>query len=121
MGGGPKARHKPAQRKTASFAVAALGSPSAQTRGEGEPARVADRRGRGKPQPPNVENPSAHFYFATLVIEKACEGREAGFVKSWLDEIRRTPRDRANSGTVLAAYRKLTGKDLKDIIGEVVK
>ena len=70
---------------------------------------------------PDVENAPAHYYFATLVIEKACEGRDAGFVKSWLDEIRRTPRNRANSGTVLAAYRKLTGKDLNEIIAEVVK
>ena len=70
---------------------------------------------------PEVENPPAHYYFATLVIEKACEGRGADFVKSWLDEIRKTPRNRANSGTVLAAYRKLTGNDLKDMIGEVVK
>jgi hypothetical protein len=70
---------------------------------------------------PDVENPMAHYYFATLVIEKACEGRDAKFVKSWLDEIRQTPLNRANNRTVLAAYRKLTGNDLKDIIGEVVK
>ena len=32
MGGGPKARHKPAQGKTASFAVAALGSTSSMNK-----------------------------------------------------------------------------------------
>ena len=70
---------------------------------------------------PDVENPMAHYFFATLVIEKACEGRGAGFVKSWLDEIRKTPLNRANTATVLAAYHKLTGKELKDIISDVVK
>jgi hypothetical protein len=70
---------------------------------------------------PDVENPPAYYFFATLVIEKACDGRDAGFVKSWLDEIRKTPRSRTNSGTVLAAYQKLTGKNLKDIIAEIVK
>lgn len=70
---------------------------------------------------PDVEHSMAHYYFATLVIEKACEGRDAGFVKNWLEEIRKTPLNRANSATVLAAYHKLTGKELKDIIREVVK
>jgi hypothetical protein len=68
-----------------------------------------------------VENPSAYYYFATLVMEKACEGRGADFVKQWLDEVRKTPLNRANAGTALAAYRKLTGKDLKSMIGEVEK
>lgn len=70
---------------------------------------------------PNVENVPACYYFATLVMQKACEGRGADFVKKWLDEIRKTPLNRANAGTVLAAYRKLTGKDLKSIMSEVVK
>jgi hypothetical protein len=70
---------------------------------------------------PEVEDALAHYYFATLVMTKACEGRGADFVKKWLDEIRQTPLNRANAGTVLAAYRKLTGQDLKSIMGEVVK
>lgn len=70
---------------------------------------------------PNVQNVPAYYYFATLVMQKACEGRGVDFVKKWLDEIRKTPLNRANAGTVLAAYRKLTGQDLKGIIGEVVK
>jgi hypothetical protein len=70
---------------------------------------------------PEVENPYAHSYFATLVMEKACEGQGPDFVKKWLDEIRKTPLNRANAGTVLAAYQKLTGQDLKSIVGEVVK
>lgn len=70
---------------------------------------------------PNVENVPAYYYFATLVMQKACEGRGADFIKQWLDEIRKTPLNRANAGTILAAYQKLTGKDLKSIIGEVVK
>jgi hypothetical protein len=70
---------------------------------------------------PDVENTLAYYYFATLVMEKACEGQNAAFVKKWFDEIRKTPLNRANAGTVLAAYQTLTGKDLKSIITEVVK
>lgn len=70
---------------------------------------------------PEVENSTAHYYFATLAIEKACAGQEADFVKRWLKEIRRTPLNRTNSGTVIAAYQKLTGKDLAAIIAEVVR
>jgi hypothetical protein len=70
---------------------------------------------------PEVGNSLAYYYFATLVMEKACEGQGADFVKKWLDEIRKTPLNRANTGTVLTAYQKLTGKDLKSMIGEVVK
>jgi hypothetical protein len=70
---------------------------------------------------PNVENVPAHYYFATLVMQKACEGRGADFVKKWLDEIRKTPLNRANAGTVFAAYQKLTGQDLKSIMSAVVK
>ena len=67
---------------------------------------------------PQVANVEAHYYFATLVIEKACEGRGEDFVKRWLEEIRRTPPNRTNSGTILAAYRKLTGRDLAAILAE---
>jgi hypothetical protein len=70
---------------------------------------------------PNVENVPAYYYFATLVMQKACEGRGADFIQQWLDEIRKTPLNRANAGTVLAAYQKLTGQDLKSIIGQMVK
>lgn len=70
---------------------------------------------------PNVENVPAYYYFATLVMQKACDGRGPDFIKQWLDEIRKTPLNRANAGTVLAAYRKLTGKDLKSIMSDVVK
>jgi hypothetical protein len=70
---------------------------------------------------PEVEKPQANYYFATLVMKKACESPGADFVKSWLNEIRKTPLNRANAGTVLAAYRKLTGFDLKEMIDDVVK
>ncbi len=70
---------------------------------------------------PQVGNVVAHYYFATLVIEKGCEGQGGDFVKRWLEEIRRTPLNRTNSGTILAAYQKLTGKDLAAIIAEIVK
>lgn len=70
---------------------------------------------------PNVENVPAYYYFATLVMQKACAGRGADFIKLWLDEIRKTPLNRANAGTVFAAYQKLTGQDLKNMMGEVVK
>lgn len=70
---------------------------------------------------PNVENVPAYYYFATLVMQKACEGRGADFIKQWLDEIRKTPLNRANAGTVFAAYQKLTGQDLKSIMAGVVK
>ena len=53
--------------------------------------------------------------------ERGVEGQGADCVKRWLEEIRRTPLSRTNSGTVLAAYQKLTGKDLAAIIAEVVK
>jgi len=69
----------------------------------------------------NVKSVPAYYYFATLVMMKACEGRGADFIQQWLDEIRKTPQNRANAGTVLAAYQKLTGKDLKSMIGEVVR
>ncbi|MEO6786953.1 MAG: tetratricopeptide repeat protein, partial [Chthoniobacteraceae bacterium] len=68
---------------------------------------------------PQVAQVEAHYYFATLAIEKACEGQGGDFVKRWLEEIRRTPLNRTNSGTVMAAYQKLTGKDLAAIIAEV--
>ena len=70
---------------------------------------------------PNVENVPAYYYFATLVMQKACEDRGPEFIKQWLDEVRKTPLNRANTGTILAAYRKLTGRDLKSIMSEVVK
>ena len=70
---------------------------------------------------PQVAQVEAHYYFATLAIEKACEGHGGDFVKRWLEEIRRTPLNRTNSGTIIAAYRKLTGKDVAAIIAEVVK
>lgn len=70
---------------------------------------------------PNVGNVPAYYYFATLVMQKACAGRDADFIHQWLDEIRKTPLNRANAETIFAAYKKLTGRDLKSIIGEVVK
>jgi hypothetical protein len=70
---------------------------------------------------PNVGNVPAYYYFATLVMQKACAGRGADFIRQWLDEIRQTPLNRANAGTVFAAYQKLTGQDLKSMMREVVK
>ena len=68
---------------------------------------------------PQVGNVAAHYYFATLMIEKACEGQGGDFVKRWLEEIRRTPLNRTNSGTVMTAFQKLTGKNLTAIMASV--
>ena len=63
---------------------------------------------------------AAHYYFATLVLMKAMEGRGGGFLGQWIAEIRKTPWNRTNAGTVIAAYGKLTGKSLREIIEQTV-
>ena len=70
---------------------------------------------------PEVNSSPAHYYFATLVIEEALANQDEGFVKDWLTEIRKTRWNRASSRTVLAAYKRLSSRDLEAIISEVVK
>lgn len=70
---------------------------------------------------PAVEDSTPHYYFATQVIEKAVEGQGDDFVKRWLEEIRRTPLQRTNASTVIAAYDKLTDRSLKEIISQTVR
>lgn len=63
---------------------------------------------------------TAHYYFATRVLIAATEGRREDFLKSWITKIRETPWNRANSDTIIAAYDKLTGASLRDIMKRIV-
>ncbi|MFT5470894.1 MAG: hypothetical protein ACI8UO_006026 [Verrucomicrobiales bacterium] len=74
----------------------------------------------------NVEEPvenfdAAHYYFATLALIEALEGRDADFVSEWLAETQKTSWNRTNIGTIAAAYQKLTGDDLLAIVAGVTK
>ena len=61
-----------------------------------------------------------HYYFATRVLIAATKGRGDDFLKSWISKIRKTPRNRTNSATVIAAYDELTGKSLREIMKRTV-
>lgn len=64
---------------------------------------------------------AAHVYFATRAMSSALEGKDATFVKRFLDEIRKTPRKRAHLGTVYRAYKAVGGGNLKAHAQKVTK
>jgi hypothetical protein len=55
---------------------------------------------------------AAHYHFATLALHRAAEGRGEGFLREWIEEIRKTPWNRANAATVIEAYGKISGEPL---------
>lgn len=63
----------------------------------------------------------AHYYFATVVLNRAVGKRGESFVKEWIEEIERTPWIRTNAGTVFGAYQKLTGEDMRPLLKSVLK
>lgn len=58
----------------------------------------------------------AHYYFATLAMQEATSGKGADFIRKWIDEIRKSPWNRTNAGTVMAAYESLAGQSLAPIL-----
>ncbi|MCB1093037.1 MAG: hypothetical protein KDL87_15980, partial [Verrucomicrobiae bacterium] len=58
----------------------------------------------------------AHYYFATLAIEKALKGRDPKFLAQWIGKIQESPWNRTNADTVISAYHCLTGDDLKAML-----
>lgn len=58
----------------------------------------------------------AHYFFSTLAIKAAIEGKDSTFIKTWLEEIQKTKWVRTNSSHVFAAYEKLTEEHLPDIL-----
>ena len=63
---------------------------------------------------------SAHYYFDTRVLLAATDGRDDGFLKSWINKIRETPWNRTNAATIIAAYDELTGDSLREIMKKAV-
>lgn len=66
-----------------------------------------------------TDNPEARYYFATLAMQAACADQGPDFIKDWLTEIRKTPRNRTNTNHILAAYQTLTDHDLRQIVESV--
>ncbi|MCB1232925.1 MAG: hypothetical protein KDN19_21960, partial [Verrucomicrobiae bacterium] len=62
---------------------------------------------------------SAHYFFATVAMLEAVEGQGDDFVRRWVEAIRKTPWNRTNAETVMAAYRELAGKSLKPIVSGI--
>jgi hypothetical protein len=66
------------------------------------------------------DSDATHIFYSVLAIEAALKNRDAGFVKKLLEEIRHTPRKRANMGTVYRAFKKVGGVgNLKKIAAEI--
>lgn len=57
--------------------------------------------------------PAAHYYFATLAVAEAVEGRGEAFLRDWIAEIRKNPWNRTNAATVIDAYERLAGVPLR--------
>jgi hypothetical protein len=64
---------------------------------------------------------NAMYRYATMVMLAAVEGQGPDFIRRWLEEIQRTPWNRTNTETVMAAYEKLTGEPLLPILKRVVE
>ena len=64
---------------------------------------------------------AAHYYHATLALQKAIEGRGDDFLPRWLEAIQETSWNRTNSQTVMAAYERLTGESLEPLIKSVTE
>ena len=64
----------------------------------------------------------SEFLRALEAIEPFSDGSSAGdgFLKSWIDKIRKTPWNRTNAATIIAAYDELTGDSLREIIKKTV-
>ena len=61
----------------------------------------------------STELNQANYVRATWVIRELVARYGPGLISQWLAEIRRTPPDETDLGTVYAAFRKVTGDDLK--------
>ncbi|MEM7011869.1 MAG: hypothetical protein AAF585_10335 [Verrucomicrobiota bacterium] len=68
----------------------------------------------------STPNETAHYYFATLAIEKALEGRNAEWIRDFVAKIKETPFKRANMESVYEAYRKQSGGENLQAIAEQV-
>ena len=84
---------------------------------EWKAGEVEQRNGNESP----TELSNARYLYSAKAIRTAVKDQENDFVKRWHNEIAKTRWNRTTSQTVIDAYHKLTGKDLRKIIESPVE
>ena len=99
-------RSKPAQTKTILPPLKLF---------EWKAGEVENRLGQGSP----TKLSNARYLYSAKAIRKAVQGQGDEFVKRWFNEIAKTRWNRATSQTVIDAYGRLTGGDLRKLVESV--